>query len=585
MRIGSALVVLWLLIIAGGFALIGGSSGSPSAESEMGSLSGTVSEGEAKAMEGVAVSARAGGKSYTTSVFTDSQGQYRFPLLESGDYLVWAQAVGYREERRQLKIAGGEERRQDFSLSNRSDFGSQLSGTEWMNSLPENTPEDRRMKRVLRHSCGSCHVMGIVLQNRFDAPGWRVLLQYMERTSSHGILSPTRPPYAVIRHYEEDLVNYLARVRGPQSSSLNYKPMPRATGEATRIVVTEYDIPPVLSHHGSFWSEGTPSSHGAKAAHDVSVDAEGNVWFSDTVNPNRTIGKLDPKTGRVSDYSFPGKDGLAVRSHGIVVDQSGSVWFTNLTEGTLDKFDPRTEKFQRFPLTKGHTVIGGQVVVDSKGYVWGPIEEGATRLNPQTGEYQEFHSPTEGGGSYGITVDAKDQGWFTAMARDFLGKVNPETGKVEEIKFEPLYEGVREQDRKVLNPEGVLGWYASAIYQKGPRRPGADRRGTTVWSAQNWEGLLAKVDINTLKVTEYLLHHRDSQPYAVVVDKNHMVWINLMNSDRVARFDPFKEKFTEFPLPSIGTETRHVEVDDRTDPPTVWLPYYRTNKIARIQFR
>jgi hypothetical protein len=38
-------------------------------------------------------------------------------------------------------------------------------------------------------------------------------------------------------------------------------------------------------------------------------------------------------------------------------------------------------------------------------------------------------------------------------------------------------------------------------------------------------------------------------------------------------------------LPTRGTEIRHIQVDSSMNPPTVWLPYDRTNKIARIQFR
>ncbi len=59
----------------------------------------------------------------------------------------------------------------------------------------------------------------------------------------------------------------------------------------------------------------------------------------------------------------------------------------------------------------------------------------------------------------------------------------------------------------------------------------------------------------------------------------------MLNSDRIARFDPATETFTEFQLPTRGTEIRHIQVDNSTNPPTVWLPYDRTNKIARIQFR
>lgn len=64
-----------------------------------------------------------------------------------------------------------------------------------------------------------------------------------------------------------------------------------------------------------------------------------------------------------------------------------------------------------------------------------------------------------------------------------------------------------------------------------------------------------------------------------------MVWIALMNSGQIAKFNPFTEQFTKYPWPTLATEARQIVVDDSTDRPAVWLPYYRVNKIARVQFR
>ena len=65
-----------------------------------------------------------------------------------------------------------------------------------------------------------------------------------------------------------------------------------------------------------------------------------------------------------------------------------------------------------------------------------------------------------------------------------------------------------------------------------------------------------------------------------------MVWVNLMNSERLAKFNPFTEQFTEFPLASLGTDSRFIDVDNSaTGAPTVWVPYSRINKIARVEFR
>ena len=55
-------------------------------------ISGTVTDADGSPMEGVIVSARESDQSFTTSVFTDSEGYYYFPSLDTGQYAVWAQA-------------------------------------------------------------------------------------------------------------------------------------------------------------------------------------------------------------------------------------------------------------------------------------------------------------------------------------------------------------------------------------------------------------------------------------------------------------------------------------------------------------
>src|ERR1700681_3659744 len=58
-------------------------------------LTGTITSASGEKMEGVAVSARQIGKSFTTTVFTDASGVYYFPPLEEGKYKFWAQAITY----------------------------------------------------------------------------------------------------------------------------------------------------------------------------------------------------------------------------------------------------------------------------------------------------------------------------------------------------------------------------------------------------------------------------------------------------------------------------------------------------------
>ena len=101
------------------------------------------------------------------------------------------------------------------------------------------------------------------------------------------------------------------------------------------MVITEYDLPrtdrPLHFDNGSDWSMGTPSRIVGRAAHDVWLDAAGNVWMADDMVPQRTFAKLDPRTGKVTDYALKGDDGKTIATHSVVVDHSGRVWATGET--------------------------------------------------------------------------------------------------------------------------------------------------------------------------------------------------------------------------------------------------------------
>ena len=555
-------------------------------------LMGTVKSLDGKPMEGVAVSAQGQGKTFSTSVYTNRDGEYYFPPLDAGQYRIWAQAVGFEAARSEQAISPGKRIQQNFTLKPLQDFQKQLSAVEWMNSLPADTPQDRRMSRVILYSCSTCHVTGFMLSKRFDAAGWGIIIDFMIKNFT----GPDSLDRRGIEAYKDELVEYLTRIRGPQPYPWKLKPLPRATGEATAIVVTEYALPRGNkpedytvnnSPNGSDWSEGIASRFESRVTHDAVVGKDGNVYFTDNATPERTVGKLDPKTGRVTGYKLANtKDGMAVSTHGVIADQKGNIWLTNGTEGTILKFDPKTEKFQRFPkpssMTRG---IGPNVTVDSKGSLWATQDNGAFRLNPETGEYTEYKSVTPGGHPYGITIDSEDNAWFAQLWADRVGFVNARTGEVGEVVLPPVDDKeISAKDREISKRSGTIN-NAPLIYQKGPRRLGADPNGDAVWVAEFYAGNLAKIDIHTKKLTEYKVPNPKSEPYSAMVDKNHMVWVSLENEDRVLKFNPFTEKFTAYPYPSLGTDARFVDVDNSTDPPTVWLPFYRVNKIARVQFR
>ena len=87
--------------------LVSAKSGVSQSASAAGALSGTVKSSDGKPLEGVGVSARSSGETFTTTVYTDESGRYSFPAMGAGQYKVWAQAVGFSVSKADADLFGG----------------------------------------------------------------------------------------------------------------------------------------------------------------------------------------------------------------------------------------------------------------------------------------------------------------------------------------------------------------------------------------------------------------------------------------------------------------------------------------------
>src|SRR5262249_51123299 len=108
-----------LRVVAGALAISFAAWISPCAAADV-VLTGAIKSPSADAMGGVTVSAKADGRTTTTTVFTDDTGNYSFPPLPAGSYRVWAQALGFETAKAEIDSAATH--RQDFSLRPIADF-------------------------------------------------------------------------------------------------------------------------------------------------------------------------------------------------------------------------------------------------------------------------------------------------------------------------------------------------------------------------------------------------------------------------------------------------------------------------------
>ena len=562
-------------------------------------LTGSTRAADGSVLEGVAVSARALNSNITTSVYSDGQGHYYFPALPGGKYRVWAQAVGFDAARAEATLSPAKENQQDFTLQTAKDFTKQLTSFEYISALPEDTFENRRMKAIFRHTCVECHGAGFVLQNRFDEAGWRAILTTMETLNVVGRWPIRVNPF--IHHYKDELAVYLAKMRGPGPSPMQLKPAPRPTGDAARVVVTEYSVPPAESpgefadQDGNDWSKGIPSvGNGVRGIHDVAVDLNGNVWATDgETNRNRSYFKVDVQTGKVTNFKIEGGAyGFARGTHGMISDQKGIVWATVGPAGTLNnssqlgRIDPRSGKIDILtpPVGLGGTGVGISLNVDAQGKVWSASIPGATVFDVAKEKFSYFKPSNPAVGGYGIAGDAEGNGWFCTPGTDIIGVADFKTGKVTEIPLTPNREMEKlltDEDRQFYEKERSTA-SVSQITSQGPRRMGA--HGNYVWWSNWWGASISKADIRTHKISSYT-PPIPSNVYTTGVDKNGIVWVPTLGDDRVAKFDPETEQWTVYQLPSVGNEMRHIAIDNRKDPVEVWVPSYRTSKVIRLQFR
>jgi virginiamycin B lyase len=251
-------------------------------------LTGVVSSAAEPVMEGVLVSARKDGSTVTVTVVSDDKGRYSFPAdrLEPGHYAVAIRAIGYKlDGPKAVDLTAGATATADLKLSTVKNLAPQLSSGEWLDSLP-GEPKQKAFLTM----CVGCHTLQRVLTATHSAEEYEQVFLRMSRYSPGS--TPTHPQPllpgprgerpAVTGDAAKAAAAYLASLTLGNADATEYafKPLPRPKGRATRVIVTEYDLPR---------KEAMP--------HDVIVDADGKAWYSDF--GSQFVGVLEPKTGKV----------------------------------------------------------------------------------------------------------------------------------------------------------------------------------------------------------------------------------------------------------------------------------------------
>ena len=518
-------------------------------------------------MEGVVVNARRDGANFTVSVVSDAHGKFDFPRthLDPGKYTLTIRAVGYDLiGPKSVEVTAGKTAQADLNLDKTKDLGSQLSSVEWAMSIP-GTKEQVDKLVYQTGSCAYCHNWQRIMKSTHTADEFLPLITRMQSYYTDGTASSNdhrgrgqiatpdvveaaeknpmwgRVPTGILK---KDLADYLATINlsnGRTKWPYELKTLPRPKGKATRVIITQYDMP-------------RPDT----VAHDLDLDSKGTLWYTD--ESRMFFGKMDTKTGVFTEYPLPAvPPGDLPGARDIQVDRDDNLWFPRRVAGAaivLTKYNPKTQELSTI---EG---VGTQFMsIGPDGKIWA----GLSRIDPKTmkveATYSWDKSPNLPPGPHRqyvdlVLVNSKGNVYAPDILGGYIIGIDTET---REAKF-----------WKVPTP------------MSSPRRGRMDAQ-DRFWFAENTGDKIGMFDTKTEKFQEWPMPRKYMNPYCVSApDKNGYVYATSNMAERIVRLDPKTGETVEYQIPT-DFDSKKIAFDRTTSRTTLWLVNTRAARIMKVE--
>jgi virginiamycin B lyase len=507
-----------------------------------GSVEGVVKNASGQALSGAYVKLINPERHLTFMVVSQAQGRYSLNNLPAGDYTVQGIGNGFQSKPTPVTLSAGKQATADVSLTDaQGDVvpngwirrPGRVAGNELDYELaPPKLPEGEG-KAIVEAKCSQCHFLHRLTQMRWTRDNWEQKIAWM-RERIH-----ERPGAMDLTDEEQKtVVDYLAK----NFSNTTPKPDPNGRlsrtllqGAAARYIAVDFAIP-------------NPDA----ALHDITVDPQGVAWVNE-LNAYK-LGRFDPKTYEFTEINPPpGPRKLGILNHmGPPARGAGdTIWVAEIgANRRWLQFDTKYQEFTTYPAPaefKGQ-MTGNFMRADPNGkMVWSTAGTRIVGLNIETKQFVAYDIPhwvetKQNPGAYGIDVAGDGRVWFVEREANKIGRLDPATGKIDEFR----------------TPGTDV-----------PRRMGTDWDGN-LWIGFHETGKLVKVDQKTGQMTYYQPPTENNGANHAVADSKHkVIWVTLQTADRIARFDPKTETWTEFSLPIVESDARRIELDP-TNPNRIW---------------
>ena len=272
---------------------------------------------------------------------------------------------------------------------------------------------------------------------------------------------------------------------------------------------------------------------------------DGAIWW--TGMWASLVGRLDPNTGAMQEYQLPS----SARPHSIVPDADGFIWYTGNSNGTIGRLNPADGSIKEYP-TRARDPHTAVFHPNGNLYFTSQHSNMLGRLNPATGELIEMETRKK---PYGIKVGKAGDLFIAYNGTNAIGRMHPGTLSVRYYDIPDAATRIRRLD--VDSDENV-------------------------WFVNSSLGKVGKLDVDTGKVTQWNSPSGPtSHPYSMTVIKD-IVWYNEsgMRPDALVRFDPAKEQFQSWAVPSGIGIIRHTWETQDGD---LLIHQSSSNRVGRVR--
>ena len=518
-------------------------------------IRGVILDSQRKPIRGALVKAQAGYKIVTR--FSQRDGRYQIPV-PSGKYAVTADAFGYSGKR--IDKDTTELGELNFTLTPSIQV-TRLSGADIEQLLPDN-PETR----MFRAECISCHNLErLTMRRGSTTEEWQDFLPTMTRGRFPVAVDPRQNPgtsqakFAVLTNALGKYFGPNAAYFGPDSDppTLEQIKHPTISDAALSATIWEYEIPtPMPMAHSmsvdpdrriAWWGE---ESHLANkigrfdmetekfteylvptqnaSVHTGIVGRDGRYWVTLPSGGDAKIVSVDPSTGQLTEYKWPGKKG---NPHTLAIDKAGNLVMSGGSSGEIWTFDTETGKFafRKFAVPPVYPL-------DSIAY-WTKAPE-------------DFLPAEVRATSYDIRVNSKGIYYFTLFSLGTLMSLDPATGETNRY-----------------HPPGTPSMRGMAIDAQD-----------NVWFS-NFNGHKLGKLARSGQIEQYQPPTLNATPYGILVDKAGSIWFSDLNGNNITRFDPKTKQFVEYPLPTREAGPKFMSLDAKGH---VWFTEVMGAKIGTI---